>query len=62
MKDTDIAKVTRRLVQIPMVGETIEFGYNYACNLKLFQEQAVQVAMGMIKNWKALGCKPGKLT
>ena len=62
MKDTDIAKVKRGLVQIPMVGGTIAFGYNYDCDLKLSQEKAVQVAMGMIKNWKELGCKPGKLT
>jgi phosphate transport system substrate-binding protein len=62
MKDKDIAKVTRGLVQIPMVGGTIAFGYNYDCNLKLSQEKAVQVAMGMIKDWKELGCKPGKLT
>ncbi len=62
MKDKDIAKVTRGLVQIPMVGGTIAFGYNYDCDLKLTQEKAVQVAMGMIKDWKQLGCKPGKLT
>ena len=62
MKDSDIQKVTRGLVQIPMVGGTIAFGYNYDCDLKLTQEQAVQVAMGMIKNWKELGCKSGKLT
>jgi len=62
MKDKDIAKVTRGLVQIPMVGGTIAFGYNYDCDLKLSQEKAVQVAMGMIKNWKELGCKSGKLT
>ncbi len=62
MKDSDIQKVTRGLVQIPMVGGTIAFGYNYDCDLKLTQEQAVQVAMGMIKNWKEIGCKSGKLT
>ena len=61
MKDKDIAKVTRGLVQIPMVGGTIAFGYNYDCDLKLTQEQAVRVAMGMVKNWKELGCKSGKL-
>jgi len=59
MKDKDIAKVTRGLVQIPMVGGTIAFGYNYDCDLKLSQEKAVQVAMGMIKDWKELGCKQG---
>ena len=62
MKDSDIEKVKRGLVQIPMVGGTIAFGYNYDCDLNLTQEQAVQVAMGMIKNWKELGCKSGKLT
>jgi len=62
MKDSDIEKVTRGLVQIPMVGGTIAFGYNYDCDLKLSQEQAVRVAMGMVKNWKELGCKSGKLT
>ena len=62
MKDKDIAKVTRGLVQIPMVGGTIAFGYNYDCDLKLTQEQAVQVAMGMISDWQEVGCAPGKLT
>ena len=62
MKDSDIEKVKRGLVQIPMVGGTIAFGYNYDCDLKLTQEQAVRVAMGMVKNWKELGCKSGKLT
>ena len=63
MKTKDMAKVTRGVVQIPMVGGTIAFGYNKpGCNLKLTQEQAVKVAMGMIKDWKELGCKPGTLT
>jgi len=62
MKEADIKKVKRGLVQIPMVGGTIAFGYNYECDLKLTQEQAVQVAMGMIKNWEELGCSAGKLT
>ena len=62
MKDSDIKKVKRGLVQIPMVGGTIAFGYNYDCDLKLTQEQAVQVAMGIIKDWKEIGCDSGKLT
>ena len=62
MKVKDIEKVSRGLVQIPMVGGTIAFGYNYDCDLKLTQEQAVRVAMGMVKNWKELGCKSGMLT
>lgn len=63
MKKKDMAKVGRGVVQIPMVGGTIAFGYNKpSCNLKLTQEQAVKVAMGMIKNWKELGCQAGTLT
>ena len=62
MKKTDMAKVKRGVVQIPMVGGTIAFGYNKpGCNLKLTQEKAVLVAMGKIKNWKDLGCAPGTL-
>ena len=62
MKSSDMAKVSRGVVQIPMVGGTIAFGYNKpGCNLKLTQEQAVRVAMGKIKDWKEVGCKPGKM-
>ena len=57
MKDKDIAKVKRGLVQIPMTGGTIAFGYNNpGCDLKLTQQQAVEVAMGIITNWKEVGC------
>ncbi len=63
MKAKDIAKVTRGLVQIPMVGGTIAFGYNKpGCDLKLTQKQAVRVAMGKITDWSELGCSSGKLT
>tara|TARA_B100000579_G_scaffold382007_1_gene350917 strand:- start:320 stop:1291 length:972 start_codon:yes stop_codon:yes gene_type:complete len=62
MKAEDIAKVKRGLVQIPMVGGTIAFGYNYDCDLKLTQEQAVSVALGTITNWSDVGCPKGKLT
>ena len=62
MKSSDMAKVSRGVVQIPMVGGTIAFGYNKpGCNLKLTQEQAVRVAMGKINDWKEVGCKPGKM-
>ena len=54
MKAEDIAKVTRGLVLIPMVGGTIAFGYNYDCDLKLSQKQAVRVAMGKINDWSEL--------
>jgi phosphate transport system substrate-binding protein len=63
MKAKDIAKVTRGLVQIPMVGGTIAFGYNNpGCNLKLTQQKAVEVAMGQVTNWSELGCDDKKLT
>ncbi len=63
MKKKDMAKVSRGVVQIPMVGGTIAFGYNKpGCNLKLTQEQAVRVAMGKIRNWQELGCQPGTIT
>ena len=58
-----MAKVSRGVVQIPMVGGTIAFGFNKpGCDLKLTQAQVVKVAMGKIKDWKELGCKPGSLT
>ena len=62
MKAKDIAKVTRGLVQIPMVGGSIAFGYNYDCDLRLTQEQAVRIAMGKITDWNQVGCPAGKLT
>ncbi len=63
MKAMDIAQLTRGLVQIPMIGGTIAFGYNKpGCDLKLTQKQAVRVAMGKIKDWSQLGCSAGKLT
>ncbi len=62
MISSDIAKVTRGLVQIPMVGGTIAFGYNYDCDLRLTQEQAVRIAMGKLKNWSDVGCPSGTIT
>ena len=63
MKKGDIAKAKRGLVQIPMTGGTIAFGYNNpSCDLKLTQEQAVQVAIGEINNWSQVGCDDQKMT
>ncbi len=57
MKQRDIDKVDRGMVQIPLTGGTIAFGYNMpGCDIKLSQEQAVQVAIGEINNWSQLGC------
>ena len=61
MKQGDIDKAKRGLVQIPMTGGTIAFGYNMpGCDLKLTQEQAVQVAIGEINNWSQVGCDDQK--
>ena len=63
MKQSDIDKAKRGLVQIPMTGGTIAFGYNNSsCDIKLTQEQAVQVAIGEINNWSQLGCADQKMT
>jgi len=63
MKQGDINKATRGLVQIPMTGGTIAFGYNMpGCDLKLTQEQAVQVAIGEINNWSQVGCEDQAMT
>ena len=63
MKKGDIAKAKRGLVQIPMTGGTIAFGYNMpGCDLKLTQAQAVQIAIGEINNWSQVGCDDQKMT
>ena len=63
MKQGDIAKAKRGMVQIPMTGGTIAFGYNNpGCDLKLTQEQAVQVAIGEINNWSQVGCDDQRMT
>ena len=63
MKQGDIAKAKRGMVQIPMTGGTIAFGYNMpGCDLKLTQEQAVQVAIGEINNWNQVGCDEQPIT
>ncbi len=62
MKENDISKVTRGVLQIPIIGGTIAFAYNYDCDLKLTQRQAVRVVMGKFSNWSQLNCPPGNLT
>ena len=63
MSQSDINKSKRGLVQIPMTGGTIAFGYNMpGCDLKLTQEQAVQVAIGEINNWSQVGCDEQPMT
>ena len=49
MPPEDLAKVRRGVVQIPIAGSAIAFGYNQpGCDLKLTQQQAVQLASGRI--------------
>ena len=62
IKESDIRKVSRGVVQIPTVGGTIAVAYNKpGCNLKLTQKQVVSVFMGSINDWKELGCSAGKI-
>ena len=63
IKESDRNQVSRGVVQIPMVGGTIAFGYNKpGCELQLTQQQAVGVAIGSISDWKELGCEAGTIT
>ena len=63
MKQSDMDKSKRGIVQIPMTGGTIAFGYNMpGCDLKLTQKQAVQVAIGEINNWSEVGCEEHPMT
>ena len=60
IKASEIAKVKRGVVQIPMVGGTIAVAYNKpGCTLKLTQKQVVDIFLGTIKDWKQLGCTAG---
>ena len=62
MIESDISKVKRGMVQIPMTGGTIAFGYNNpGCDVKLTQQQAVEVALGIINNWSQVGCNDLKM-
>ncbi len=59
----DAAKVSRGVVQFPTVGGTIAIAFNQpGCNLKLTQKQAADVFLGVINDWKQLGCKPGRIS
>ncbi len=57
------AKVKRGVVQFPAVGGTIAIAYNKpGCDLKLTQQQAADVFLGTINDWKQLKCGSGKIT
>ncbi len=63
IKAAEAAKVSRGVVQIPIVGGTIAVAYNKAdCPaLKLSQQQLADVFLGDIKTWEALKCGKGPI-
>lgn len=59
----EAAKVSKGVVQIPMVGGSIAVAYNKpGCDLKLTQKQVAGVFMGTITDWKELKCAPGPIS
>ncbi len=63
IKPAEVAKVSRGVIQIPIVGGTIAIAYNKSdCpNLKLTQKQVADVFLGEITNWEQLKCGKGPL-
>ena len=63
IKAKEAAKVKRGVIQFPAVGGTIAIAYNKAdCkNLKLTQQQAVDIFLGKINTWDQLKCGKGKM-
>ena len=63
MKQEEIAKVDRGVLQIPMTAGAIAVAYNLeGCDLKLSTEQLVGIFLGKIKNFSELGCADQKIT
>ena len=60
----EAARVSRGVVQLPIVGGTIAIAYNKAdCKgLKLTQKQLADIYLGRIRSWEQLKCGKGKLT
>ncbi|MEY3929501.1 MAG: phosphate transporter substrate-binding protein PstS [Cyanobacteriota bacterium] len=60
----EAARVSRGVVQLPIVGGTIAIAYNKAdCKgLKLTQKQLADIFLGRIRSWEQLKCGKGKLT
>jgi phosphate transport system substrate-binding protein len=63
IKASDAAKVSRGVVQIPIVGGTIAVAYNKSdCpSLKLTQKQLADVFLGEITTWEQLKCGKGPI-
>lgn len=63
MKDEEIAKISRGVLQIPMTAGAIAVAYNLdGCDLKLNQEQLANIFLGKIKNFSELGCSDQAIT
>lgn len=63
IKDSEAAKVSRGVVQIPMVGGSIAVAYNKpGCELKLTQKQLTDIFLGNITDWKELKCAAGPIS
>ncbi len=57
MKEEEIAKVARGVLQIPMTAGAIAVAYNHeGCDLQLTQKQLADIFLGRITNFKELGC------
>jgi len=63
IKASDASKVSRGVVQIPIVGGTIAVAYNKSdCpSLKLTQQQLADVFLGEITTWEQLKCGKGPI-
>jgi phosphate transport system substrate-binding protein len=63
IKASDAAKVSRGVIQIPIVGGTIAVAYNKSdCPaLKLTQKQLADIFLGEITTWEQLKCGKGSL-
>ncbi|MFN9646269.1 MAG: phosphate ABC transporter substrate-binding protein PstS [Cyanobacteriota bacterium] len=63
IKGSDANKVSRGVVQIPIVGGTIAVAYNKSdcAALKLSQKQLVDIFLGEIKTWDELKCGKGPI-
>ncbi len=62
MKASDIAKVSRGVIQLPMTSGAIAIAYNQpGCNLKLTQKQLADIFLGKIKDYKQVGCPAGRI-
>jgi len=63
IKPAEAAKVSRGVIQFPVVGGTIAVAYNKSdCPaLKLTQKQLVDIFLGEIKTWEQLNCGKGPI-